>query len=199
MTLIQNSQGPKLIALKKTCIELLCLIPKNICGLWRTHIISKCVQSETEPEIRICAIKYLPYLIYFLGVSSNALMFRLIPPALKCETSLEVLKEYGNLLNLVCCLISRKSIIIRKSNFNQMVDMIRDSSVQEVNNADILNLEMSNYFELVCTCCDKKRIDTKILPNITKRRNLDLFQTLYNRPKYVDTQILMTFVNILSR
>ena len=61
------------------------------------------------------------------------------------------------------------------------------------------HVEMSEYFELLCTCCDKKKIDEKILPKITKRRNLDTFQTLYNRPKYVDTQILMTFVNILSR
>jgi len=60
-------------------------------------------------------------------------------------------------------------------------------------------VEMCNYFELLCTCCDKKKVDEKILPKITKRRNLDLFQTLYNRPKYVDTQILMTFVSVLSR
>ncbi len=180
----------------------MCLIPKNICHLWRCHIISKCVREESDSKVRICAIKYLPYLIYFLGVSSNALIFQLIPPALKTETSLDVLKEYGNLLNFVCCLISRKSIIIRKANFCRNINVISDFNsvdMDDIYSKEIVNVEMSNYFELLCTCCDKKRIDAKILPKLTKRRNLDLFQTLYNRPKYVDTQILMTFVSILSK
>lgn len=198
-TLIQNTPGPKLIKLKQICIELLCLIPKNFCQMWRCNIISKCIREEPDQQVRICAIKYLPYLIYFLGVSSNSFMFQLIPPALNSETSLEVLKEYGNLLNFVCCLISRKSIIIRKSDFCRSINIISDFNAIDTGDDNIVNVEMSGYFELLCTCCDKKRIDTKILPKITKRRNLDLFQTLYNRPKYVDTQILMTFVSILSR
>ena len=112
-------------------------------------------------------------ILKFEFVQSNTLIFQLIPPALKTETSLDVLKEYGNLLNFVCCLISRKSIIIRKANFCRNINVISDFNsvdMDDIYSKEIVNVEMSNYFELLCTCCDKKRIDAKILPKLTKRR-----------------------------
>ena len=186
-----------MISIKKTCIQLLCLVPKNICNLWRTQIIRKCIREESNEEIKQCAIHYLPYLIYFLGVSSNSLVFQLILPGLKEEKSLEVILEYGNLLNKLCCLISRKSIIVRKSSFIKHISLLNNDSNTKYNESS--NYEMSDYFELLCTCCDKKTIESRIINKITKRKNLELLQTLFNRPKYVDTQILMQFVNILNR
>lgn len=57
---------------------------------------------------------------------------------------------------------------------------------------------LSSYFELICSCCDKKQIDMQLLPKLTRRKNVDVFQMLYNRPKYVDTQILMQFFYVLN-
>ena len=51
--------------------------------------VSKSVKDEPDEEIRICALQYLPYLIYFLGVSSNSLVFKLIHPTLNEEKSLK--------------------------------------------------------------------------------------------------------------
>jgi hypothetical protein len=59
-------------------------------------------------------------------------------------------------------------------------------------------IEMTDHFELICTCCDRKLIDTEILPVISRRKNTEHFQVLYNRPKNVDTQVLMQFVHVLS-
>lgn len=56
---------------------------------------------------------------------------------------------------------------------------------------------MSEYFDIICTCCDKNQIDMQILPKINRRKNQELFHTLYNRPKYVDPQILIQFFLVL--
>lgn len=137
-------------------------------------------------------------MIYFLGVSSNSLVFKLIHPTLNEEKSLNVIKEYGNFLNLICCLISRKAVVIRKSSFNIQINLLTYSSdSKKQKNKDESLFEMNNYFKFICTCCDKKKIDTRFLPRIKRRKNYDLFQTLYNRPKYVDTQILMQFIKVL--
>lgn len=57
---------------------------------------------------------------------------------------------------------------------------------------------MSEYFEIVCTCCDKTQIDMQILPKINRRKNHDFFNMLFNRPKYVDPQILIQFFLVLN-
>lgn len=165
---------------------------RTACSQWRTHIVSKCVREESDEEIRICAIKYLPYLIYFLGVSSNSLVFKLIHPGLSEEKSSLVVKEYGQLLNSICCLISRKAVIIRKASFTVQ------TNAQNTSSSDEPKLELSDNFKLVCTFCDKKHIDKNLLSKLKRRKNLDLFQSLYNRPKHVDSQILMQFVKILA-
>lgn len=57
---------------------------------------------------------------------------------------------------------------------------------------------MSDYFDMVCTCCDKTQIDMQIMPKLSRRKNQDAFHTLYNRPKYVDPQILIQFLQVLN-
>lgn len=57
---------------------------------------------------------------------------------------------------------------------------------------------MSEYFDMMCTCCDKTQIDMQILPKMNRRKNQELFHTLYNRPKYVDAQILIQFFLVLN-
>jgi len=191
LNLIQQTPKHHLIALKKFCIQLLCLIPKPICPLWRTQIISKCVKDDTDESLRICALKYLPYLIYYLGASSNSLVFQLIHPALNEEKSINVINSYAILLNVICCLMSRKLIIIRKSLYS--IDELTFNT-----NQDFDFTEMSDHFELLCGCCDKKKIDSKILPKLTRQENLLMFQKLYDRPKNVDTKVLMQFIYMLS-
>ena len=198
-TLVKNTKGSKLVALKKICIELLCLIPNNYVQTWRGHIISQTIRQDPDTELRIWAIKYLPYLMYFVGVSSNALVFQLIPPCLKNERSLDVLKEFSSLLKYICCLISRKCIILRKSTFDKQINLINADIEFKNDSLEIEHAEMGQYFEIVCACCDKKEIDTKIIPKITRGKNMDIFAQLYNRPKYVDTQLIMTFVHYLSK
>ena len=167
-------------------------MPKPICPLWRTQIISKCVKDDTDESLRICALKYLPYLIYYLGASSNSLVFQLIHPALNEEKSINVINSYAVLLNVICCLMSRKLIIIRKASYP-----IEDISYND--NQELEFTEMSSYFELLCGCCDKKKIDCSILPKLKRPENLAMFQKLYDRPKNVDTKVLMQFVLISSK
>ena len=198
--LIQNIPRSKLTQLKCLCIQFICLLPKSICGDWRSHIIGKCVREEPDEEIRICALRYLPYLIYFLGVSANLLVFKLIHPSLVEEKSLNVIKEYGNFLNFICCLISRKSIVMRRSLFVLKKNLLDINDNRPVSNSsnEIVHFELADYFDILCTCCDKKRIDSQIIPSLTRKKNIDYLQSLYNRPKYVDTQVLMQFVFCLS-
>ena len=192
LNLVQQTPRPQLISLKKQCVQLLCLLPKSICPIWRTHIISKCVKDDTDESLRICALKYLPYLIYFLGASSNSLVFQLIHPALNEEKSLNVINSYAILLDLICCLMSRKLVIVRRAVFS--IEEISYSDNQD----EMRFTEMSDYFEPLCACCDKKKIDLKILPNLTRHENLVMFQKLYDRPKNVDTKVLMQFIYMLS-
>jgi hypothetical protein len=185
--LIQQTPRATLLSLKRQCVQLICLLPKTICPQWRTQLISKCVRDEADEPLRICALKYIPYLIYFLGVSSNSLIFQLIHPALGHEKSLAVIDAYADLLNQICCLISRKLIVIRRATFS-MDDLSLSSS----------RVELSDFFEMVCACCDKKKIDLQIVPKLITRKNIELFQTLYKRPKNVDTKAIMEFVYVLS-
>jgi hypothetical protein len=177
---------------------MLCALPKNLTPQWRIQIITKCVRDESDEELRIFALKYLPLLIHFLGVSSNSLVFQLIHPAMNEEKSLNVLKSYADLLNMICCLISRKTIIIRKTNFKIDADNLIQRSHLNSNTNKIHFSEIMDHFELICTCCDRKMIDHSILPKLTRRKNIEMFQILYNRPKNVDTQVLMQFINVLS-
>ena len=187
LNLIQQTPKATLLSLKRQCVQLICLLPKTICPQWRTQLITKCVKDETDEPLRICALKYIPYLIYFLGVSSNSLIFQLIHPALSEEKSLSVINAYAALLNQICCLISRKLIVIRRATFG-----IEDFSLSSS------QTELSDYFEMVCACCDKKKIDLQIVPKLVTRKNIELFQTLYKRPKNVDTKVIMQFVYVLS-
>lgn len=190
--IIQNTDRSNLYLLKRQCIQMICLIPKNVCPLWRTQLVTKCIRNEGDEQLRICTLNYLPYLIYFLGVSSNSLVFQLIHPSMNEEKSLNVLKSYADLLSVMCCLISRKSIIVRKSSFSTELESCS-------NTKESLSIsEMSKYFDIICTCCDKKKIDSQIYPKLVKRKNSDYFQVLYNRPKFVDTQILMQFIYVLG-
>ncbi|CAF0950646.1 unnamed protein product [Brachionus calyciflorus] len=191
LSLIQNTDRNILNLIKSKCIQLLCLIPKNACDQWRVQLITKCLRQESDDEIRITTLKYLPFLIYFLGVSSNALVFQLIHPAMNEEKSLNVLKYYSIFLGKICCLISRKCMILRKTSCTVNLEPDQNKNHFSFN-------EMSDNFNLVCTFCDKKFIDTKILPRIGKRKNSDFIQMLFNRPKLVDTQVIMKFVYILS-
>lgn len=191
LNIIQNTDRSILALLKRQCIQLICLIPKNICPQWRTQLVTKCIRNETDEDLKICTLKYLPYLIYFLGVSSNSLIFQLIHPAMNEEKSLNVLKSYADLLSFICCLISRKSIILRKQSFTVDFDMSN-------NTQELPLIEICKYFELICTCCDKQIIDSNILTKIVKRKNFELIQMLYNRPKLVDTQVLMQFIYVLG-
>jgi serine/threonine-protein kinase ATR len=195
LSLIQNSPSATLTQLKCICIQLLCLLPKSVCSQWRSQIISRCVREEKEDQVRICALKYLPYLIYFLGVSSNSLVFQLIHPAMGDEKSLHVIESYAYLIKIICCLISRKSIIVRKINYSIST---MSQATSETPRDELKFDEMCDYFDILCTCCDKKRIDTTILPLVSKKKNLEQFDILFNRPKNVDTQILTEFIRILS-
>lgn len=59
-------------------------------------------------------------------------------------------------------------------------------------------MNMNNLFDLVCTCCDRRRIEDYIIPRLNKRKNVDMMQILLNRPKNVDSQVLIQFMYILS-
>ena len=65
--------------------------------------------------------------------------------------------------------MSRKLIIIRKASYS--IDELTFSTSQEMD----FN-EMSDHFELLCGCCDKKKIDSKILPILARQENLLMFQ-----------------------
>ena len=202
LNIIQNTPKSTMLLIKRLCIQLLCLLPKNVCPQWRTHIIGKCIKEETNEDLRVCAIDYLPYLISFLGVSSNSLVFQLIHPAMLTEKSLTVLKAYAQLLNSICCLVSRKSIVIRKSifsaSFTQFTSTSKPESADEDLNKNLALIDLRDYFEIVCTCCDKKRINTSLIPKLVKRKNIEMLQMLFNRPKNVDNQVLIQFVYVLS-
>lgn len=57
---------------------------------------------------------------------------------------------------------------------------------------------MSEYFDIICTCCDKTQIDMQLLPKITRRKNIDSINALYNRPKKVGPEILIQFFLVLN-
>ena len=59
-------------------------------------------------------------------------------------------------------------------------------------------MELRDHFKLICTFCDKKHIDNNLLSELKQRKNLDFFQSLYNRPKHVDSQIVMQFIKVLA-
>ena len=164
-------------------------IKRTTCSQWRTHIVSKCVREESDVEIRICAIRYLPFLIYFLGVSSNSLVFKLIHPGLNEEKCAQVIKEYGEILNSICCLISRKALIIRRASFTIQIN------IQNTSYYDEPKMELRDHFKLICTFCDNKHIDNNLLSELKQRKNLDFFRSLYNRPKHVDSQIRDSQIN----
>lgn len=42
------------------------------------------------------------------------------------------------------------------------------------------------------------QIDSELVPKITRRKTIDMLHTLYNRPKYVDPNILIHFFAVLS-
>lgn len=121
LNVTSNASPTSFKQIKLACIQLLCFLPKNVSPLWRTHVLSRCVRDETDADLRQCALKYLPFLIYFLGVSANSLVFQLIHPAIIEEKSIEVLQAYARMLNIICCLISRKCILIRKIAFQNSV------------------------------------------------------------------------------
>ena len=117
-TTTTTSSGNQLLKqIKIECIQLLCMLPKNVCPQWRSQVMSRCVRNEPDADVRRCALTYLPYLIYSLGVSANSLVFQLVHPAMGDEKSPDVLRAYAAMLTVLCCLISRKSLLIRKSVF----------------------------------------------------------------------------------
>jgi hypothetical protein len=194
--LIQHTPKHVMFYIKQACMQMLCLLPKNSCSQWRTQLISKCIRNnadnQADIELKQCAIRYLPYLIYFLGVAANSLVFQLIHPAMQSETHPKILKSYACLLGTICCLVSRKSLVIRKSTYK--MGFKSESSSDELESIDF-----DRHFEIVCTCCDKKRIQSSsILSNIQRRKNLDTIQMLFNRPKNVDNQVLIQFIYALS-
>lgn len=192
LSLIQNTDRHILNLIKKKTLQLLCLIPKNVCDQWRVQLLTKCIRQEQDEEIRICALKYLPFLFYFLGVSANSLVFQLVHPALSQENSLNVLKHYATLFGTMCCLVSRKCIVLRKNTYSEKLD-------PDCQNKDLFSFnEMTDYFTLLCSCCEKAYLDSVVLPKLMKRKNSDHIQMLMNRPKLVDSQVLMKFVHILS-
>jgi hypothetical protein len=91
---------------------------KSVCPQWRTRLISKCVRENLDEDVRLCALTYLPYLIYSLGVSANSLVFQLVHPAMLEEKTPNVLIAYANMLDTLCCLISRKCVLVRKGYFD---------------------------------------------------------------------------------
>ena len=192
LSLIQNTDRNILNSIKKKVIQLICLIPKSVCDQWRVQLLTKCIRQESDEEIRICALQYLPYLFYFLGVSANSLVFQLVQPAISQENSLNVLKQYATLLGNICCLISRKCVVLRKGSYSQELD-------SDFLKKDLFSFfEMKDYFTIKCSCCDKTYFDDVIFSKLTKRKNSDHIQTLLNRPKLVDSQVLMKFLYILS-
>lgn len=117
--LISSSSSQHLKQIKLTCIQMLAFVSsKSVCPQWRTNLISRCVRDEADLDVRKCALAYLPYLIYSLGVSANSLVFQLIHPAILEEKTPEVLPAYANMLATLCCLISRKCVLVRKSYFD---------------------------------------------------------------------------------
>jgi hypothetical protein len=62
----------------------------------------------------------------------------------------------------------------------------------------ILSLEKHDLFEIVCTCCDKKRISSDIIPKLVQKKNIDMFQMLFKRPKNVDNQVIVQFIILLT-
>lgn len=137
----QAGSSASLKQIKIECVQLLCLVPKNVCPQWRTQIVSRCVRDEPDAELRKCALKYLPYLIYSLGVSANSLVFQLIHPAMADERVPDVLSVYARMLANLCCLISRKCMLVRKNTFN-------DHRLSNFSNTESKNLPETDWYRL---------------------------------------------------
>ena len=179
------------------CFSLFLVVCKLVQAQWRVAMMTRCLRDESDEELRVTALAYLPYLIHFLGVSANALVFQLVHPAMGDERSPRVLKAYAGLLGPLCCLVSRKCMVMRRASFlSDHSSSARTPAIDRQNESSRAGL--SGYFEIVCTCCDKRRIDLDVLGKLARRRNLELFQVLYNRPKNVDTQMLVPFFHVLS-
>ncbi len=205
--LTKNTPSNILVLIKCICIQYLCLIPKNVCSQWRTQIIRRCIKDEADNELRIFTIRHLPYLIYFLGVSSNSLVSQLIHPAMTSEKSPEVIISYSSLLEFIACLISRKCVVIRKpiesidfgKSMIKKIFKIENNSKYSSNSEfvdNLLSLEIFEYFTIVCTCCDKKFIISEILPKLTQSKNIEMLQSLFKRPKNVDSQLIIQFIHM---
>jgi hypothetical protein len=197
--------------MKIRCIQMICMLPKNVCPQWRTQMLTRCVRDESDEELRMCSIKYMPYLIYFLGVSANSIVSQLVQPAMRDERSPHIFKAYASLMGIICCVLSRKSIVIRRRNYecgqaslNDAGDVGDDGSDDDhvdENNDDTGDewSELADHFEMLCTCCDRLKIEKRLLPACTRAKNIDLLNLFYNRPKHVDTHMLMQFVQSLCR
>ncbi len=178
-------------------MSLLCFLPKaNAYSQWRVNLVTKCLKDDRHETVRQATIKYLPYLIHNLGVTSNALVFQLIHPTMLNEKSVNVLKDYVRILRTICCINSRKCFMYRSEgdfldkSVASLVSFERDL---QLNTKLFVNDVLENYFRLYCTCCDKYSIDAHIVPGLKKPRNIQSIQTLTNRPKVIDPNILICF------
>jgi serine/threonine-protein kinase ATR len=127
------------------------------------------------------------------------LIFQLIHPTLADEKNVNVLKDYSNLLRIICCLISRKCFIYRTKEFI-LFELNIISYENELGNNEklFINDTLDSYFQLICTCCDKQIIDTCIKPSLKKEKNQECIEMLQNRPKFVDSNILIQFFHVLN-
>ena len=199
---LANNNGGILYEIKCYALSILCLLPRSSFPQWRINLITKCFKDKNY-LLRKCSLKYVPYLIYNLGVVSNSLIFQLIHPTLAEEKNVVVHKDYSNLLRFICCLISRKCFIYRTKDYifyDQLFDLnyISYEKELELNEKLFKNDYLDSYFQLICTCCDKSLIDTQIKPKIKKFKNQELIETLNNRPKFVDSNILTQFFHVLN-
>jgi hypothetical protein len=197
--LLKSTTDDDLVEIRCFAMSLMCFLPKaSPYTQWRVNIITKCLKDDKYERVRQATIKYLPYLIYNLGVTSNALVFQLIHPTMLNEKSLNVLKDYVNVLRTICCINSRKCFMYRKD--RQYLDyQLHPSSLVsyerdlDLNSTLFAHDILENHFHLYCACCDKAFVDANILPGFKKEKNLNLIQTLINRPKVVDPNILICF------
>lgn len=194
--LIQNSSEELLIELKCECIKLLCLFPRNFSSSWRIYLITKCLKDHKNDTIRKITLKFIPYLLYNLGVSSNSLVFQVLCPQLENETSDLVFKEYSNLFGQVCCILSRKCFLYCDFKKRQAVNFLEELENEPSSND---GEDLTKNLRILCTCCDNCEIESLIKLKLRKPKNIELMDTLKNRPKLVDSTIVVKFLTSLVK
>ena len=114
-TLLQSSSKFQYELFQLISIEVLALLPKEVCPQWRCSVFkSFLLEKSTKKELIVNTLNYFSVLLHILGPSSNSMVYEALHEMVKkTNEDVEVLQSLSANLGNLACVISRKSTLVR--------------------------------------------------------------------------------------